>query len=65
MNYQSEVFVIAWAIAMLLGSASVAAQVSVDLENRYSNVGAIMVWRVDSFRNAPAVTRLRKWHTDS
>jgi hypothetical protein len=47
MNYRSKVFVIAWASAGPLGSASVAAQVSVDLENRYSNVGAIMVWRVD------------------
>ena len=48
MKYLSKVIVIACAIAVLLGSTRVAAQVSVDLENRYSNVGAIMVWRVDS-----------------
>jgi hypothetical protein len=48
MNYRRNVFLIAWAVAVLLGSARVAAQVSVDLENKYSNVGAIMVWRVDS-----------------
>jgi hypothetical protein len=29
------------------GSTTITAQVAVDLENRYSNVGAIMVWRVD------------------
>ena len=34
-------------IALLLGSIAVSAQVSIDSENRYSNVGAIMVWRVD------------------
>ena len=34
--------------AVLLAIASSArAQVTVDLENRYSNVGTIMVWRVD------------------
>jgi hypothetical protein len=33
--------------ALLLGSIAVSAQVSIDSENRYSNVGAIMVWRVD------------------
>ncbi len=48
MKYLSKVIVIACAIVVLLGSTRVAAQVSVDLENRYSNVGAIMVWRVDS-----------------
>ena len=47
MYYLSKVVAIVCAIAVLLGSASVAAQVSVDLENMYSNVGAIMVWRVD------------------
>lgn len=35
------------AIVLLFGLAEVSAQVSVDFENRYSNVGAIMVWRVD------------------
>ena len=48
MKYLGKVIVIACAIVVLLGSTRVAAQVSVDLENRYSNVGAIMVWRVDS-----------------
>ena len=47
MNCRSKVLVIAWTSAVLVRSASVAAQVSVDLENSYSNVGAIMVWRVD------------------
>ena len=28
-------------------AANVSAQAVVDVENRYSNVGAIMVWRVD------------------
>ncbi|MGH7717593.1 MAG: trypsin-like serine protease [Gemmatimonadaceae bacterium] len=35
------------AITLLLGSRTAAAQVSVDSANRYANVGAIMVWRVD------------------
>jgi hypothetical protein len=34
--------------ALLLGSTAVSAQVSIDSENRYPNVGAIMVWRVDN-----------------
>ena len=33
--------------AVILGAMPVSAQVSIDLENRYPNVGAIMVWRVD------------------
>ena len=38
----------ALATAILLpGSPTLAAQATVDLENRYSNVGTIMVWRVD------------------
>ena len=48
MNCSSKAIVSAWAIAMLIGSASTAPQVDVDLENRFSNVGAIMVWRVDA-----------------
>ena len=37
-----------WAAAALsLGSGTMPAQATVDLENKYSNVGAIMVWRVD------------------
>ena len=38
-------------IALLLGSMAVSAQVSIDSENRYPNVGAIMVWRVDDTGN--------------
>jgi len=38
-------------IALAPGSRTISAQVSVDLENRYSNVGAIMVWRVDDAGN--------------
>ena len=34
--------------ALLLGSTAVSAQASLDSQNRYPNVGAIMVWRVDS-----------------
>jgi hypothetical protein len=35
------------ALAVLLGSATASAQATVDTDNRYPNVGAIMVWRVD------------------
>ena len=38
---------IAGVIALVFGSMTLSAQVTVDLENRYSNVAAIMVWRVD------------------
>ena len=34
-------------IALLPGSMTLPAQVTVDHENRYANVGVIMVWRVD------------------
>jgi hypothetical protein len=34
-------------IIALLGSMAASAQVTIDLENRYPNVGTIMVWRVD------------------
>jgi hypothetical protein len=34
-------------IIALLGPIAVSAQVTIDLENRYPNVGTIMVWRVD------------------
>jgi hypothetical protein len=33
--------------ALLAGSSGVSAQATVDIENRYPNVGTIMVWRVD------------------
>jgi hypothetical protein len=39
------------ACALLLGSVTAPAQTTVDTENRYSNVGAIMVWRVDDAGN--------------
>lgn len=35
-------------IALLLASNAVAAQATIDLENRYPGVGAIMIWRVDA-----------------
>ena len=38
---------IAGTIALGPGSMTVSAQATIDLENRYPNVGAIMVWRVD------------------
>src|SRR5688572_27314783 len=38
---------IAGTIALGPGSMTIAAQATIDLENRYSNVGVIMVWRVD------------------
>jgi hypothetical protein len=34
-------------IALLLASNAVSAQATVDLENKYPSVGAIMIWRVD------------------
>src|SRR5687768_16015402 len=39
---------IAGTIALAAGSTTVSAQATIDLENRYSNVGVIMVWRVDT-----------------
>ena len=39
---------IAGSIAMLPGSPTLAGQTTPDLENRYANVGVIMVWRVDA-----------------
>ena len=49
MNYTSRSIATALAgmIALGPGSMTISAQVTVDLENRYSNVGVIMVWRVD------------------
>jgi hypothetical protein len=38
---------IATAIGLLSGSVTVLAQTTIDIENRYSSVAAIMVWRVD------------------
>jgi hypothetical protein len=39
---------IAVAIGLECGSTTISAQTTIDLENRYSHVGVIMVWRVDS-----------------
>lgn len=47
-NRPTGILGIACAVALFLGSASVQAQATMDLANRYPNVGAIMVWRVDS-----------------
>ena len=38
---------IASTVALLSGVMTVSAQATIDFENRYSNVGTIMVWRVD------------------
>jgi hypothetical protein len=38
---------IASTIALAPGSTTISAQATIDLDNRYPNVGAIMVWRVD------------------
>ena len=43
--------VITATLTMAAGSTTVSAQTVVDLENRYPNVGAIMVWRVDTAGN--------------
>ena len=49
MNYtrRSIATAIAGAIALGPGSMTIGAQATIDLENRYANVGVIMVWRVD------------------
>jgi hypothetical protein len=49
MKYTSTSIAIALAGVITLGpgSTTISAQVAVDLENKYSSVGAIMVWRVD------------------
>lgn len=49
MNYTSGSIETALAgiIALGPGSMTISAQVTIDLKNRYSNVGVIMVWRVD------------------
>jgi hypothetical protein len=38
---------IAGSVALGLGSTTIAAQATVDVANRYTNVGVIMVWRID------------------
>jgi len=49
MDYRSSstVAVLAGIFALAPGSMPISAQATVDLENRYSNVGVLMVWRVD------------------
>ena len=44
---QSIVIVVTATIGLGFGSTPIQAQTTVDLENRYPQVGAIMVWRVD------------------
>jgi hypothetical protein len=45
---RSVASVMTGALAVLLGSVAASAQATVDTENSYPNVGAIMVWRVDA-----------------
>ena len=45
---KSIVTAIAGIIALWCGPTTLSAQTTIDLENRYPNVGVIMVWRVDS-----------------
>jgi Trypsin len=47
-RHNSIVTAIAGVVALLSGPTTVSAQTTIDLENRYSHVGVIMVWRVDS-----------------
>ena len=44
---RSVISVAAATLAILFGSVAASAQATVDAENSYPNVGAIMVWRVD------------------
>ena len=39
--------IMAGAVALLLGSVALSSQTTIDVEDSYPNVGAIMVWRVD------------------
>ena len=48
---RSTATALAGIIALGPGSMTISAQVTVDLENRYPNVGVIMVWRVDEAGN--------------
>jgi hypothetical protein len=50
---RSVTAVMAGAAAVLLGLVPTSAQATVDAENGYPNVGALMVWRVDD--SAPFV----------
>jgi hypothetical protein len=44
---RSTATAIAGTIALGLGSMAVSAQATIDVANRYANVGVIMVWRID------------------
>ena len=48
---RSAAAVLTGALAVIIGSAAASAQATVDADNRYANVGAIMVWRVDASGN--------------
>ncbi len=54
MNHPGRSIAAAIAGVIALGSASmtISAQANLDLENKYSNVGAIMVWSVDDAGHA-------------
>lgn len=52
----SVAVVVTGAIAVLPGPRRSSAQATLDTENRYPNVGAIMVWRVDE-SNQPVELR--------
>lgn len=47
----SRLALLAGILALGAGSTTASAQATVDLENRYSSVGVIMVWRVDDAGN--------------
>ena len=59
-----SVGVMTGALAVLLGSVASSAQATVDAENRYPNVGAIMVWRVDESGKPVELKGVRKRHID-
>ena len=50
---------------LLLGASNASGQVTIDVPNRYPNVGALMVWRVDEMTKADSIGGVRKRHADS
>ncbi len=66
MNYASTLIAtaIAGVIALGTGQSTISAQATVDVENKYSNVGAIMVWGVDDAGRPTELRGLRQRHTD-
>ena len=50
MHHTNSLIAAAMAGAIVLGpeTTTIAAQAAVDVENRYPNVGVLMVWRVDA-----------------